>query len=172
MRAWLASNRWFLIALVVLIPAAFFVSLVPRFLPYLDSQPRPETVALGEVARYSGADIQLTALEVLDGREWNARLGADIVVATLTIDVVDPDDSAYCDITLVSIDAGVEREWESDLYSDSDYEVADRFEQLCHFDERGSYDLQVTFLVPSNGVTEPTVQISSSAELPRVLRLR
>jgi hypothetical protein len=172
MRTWVAGNRWFLIALAVLIPAAFVVSLMPRFLPYVERQPRPEAVALGEVVRYSGADIQLTALEVLDGDEWNARPGADVVVATLNVDVVDPDDSAYCTITLVSMDDGVEREWDSDLYSESDYEVADRFEQLCSFAERGSYELQVTFLVPGNGVTEPTVQLSSSAALPRVLRLR
>lgn len=172
MRAWLTRNRWFLIALVVLIPAAVVVSILPRFLPYLESQPRPEEVSLGEVVRYSGADIELTEFEVLDGREWGAPLGADIVVATLAIDVVEPIESAYCDLTVVSVDDGLEREWDAELYPDSDYEIDDRFEQLCRLDERGSYELQTTFLVPSDGVTGPMVQLSSSAELPRVLRLR
>jgi hypothetical protein len=172
MRAWLTANRWFLIALVVLIPAAVVVSLIPRFLPYLESRPQPEAVALGEVVRYSGADIELTGFEVLDGDEWNAPLGADVVVATLAIDVVEPLESPYCKITLVSTDDGVERIWDAELYPDSDYEIDDRFEQLCRLDERGSYELQTTFLVPSDGVTQPAVQLSSSAESPRVLRLR
>lgn len=172
MRGWLTANRWFLIALVVLIPAAVFVSIVPRFLPYLESQPQPESVALGEVVRYSGADIELTEFDVLDGNEWGAPLGADIVVVTLAIDVIEPDESAYCGITLVSIDEGIEREWDAELYPDSDYEIDDRFEQLCRLDEPGGYELQTTFLVPSDGVSEPTLQLSSSAELPRVLRLR
>ena len=72
----------------------------------------------------------------------------------------------------MSADDGVEREWDPELYPDSDYEIDDRFEQLCRVDERGSYELQTTFLVPSQGVTQPTVQVTSSAELPRVLRLR
>ena len=41
MNAWLRHNRWFLVALAVLIPAAVVVSLVPRWFPYQETQPQP-----------------------------------------------------------------------------------------------------------------------------------
>ncbi len=52
----------------VLIPAAFVVSLIPRFFP-VPREPAGgvEYVDRGEVVRYSGTDFQLTDLEVLDG---------------------------------------------------------------------------------------------------------
>lgn len=172
MNAWLRNNRWYLVALAVLIPAAFVVSLVPRFFPYLESQPRPEEVALGEVVRYAGSDIELTELETLDGEDWNAPQGADVVVATFAIDVVDPPESTSCDITLVSsAETGYEREWTADSFSDSDYDIPDRFETLCNLNEVGRYDLQLTFVVPRGDVPDPVVQLSASAALPRVLRL-
>ncbi len=168
---WLRRNRWFLVALVVLIPGAFVVSLIPRWFPYQGAQPQPDAVALGETATYSGAEITLTGLEVLDGGPLNAPANADVVVATIAFDVVDPRDGAYCEITVVSDEAGYERRWESETVSDSDYEIPDRFAQTCTFAERGAYDLQLTFLVPHGQVEDPAVQISSSAGLPRVLRL-
>jgi hypothetical protein len=171
MSAWLRRNRWFLIALGVLIPAAIVVSLVPRWFPYQEIQPQPETVGLGETVRYSGADIQLTALELLDGAEVGAAAGADVVVATFAIDVVEPPEAAWCEVRIVSNESGFERFWDSELFV-SDYEVPDRFEQTCSLSEVGSYDLQMTFLVPRGEVLKPVVELSSSAGLPRVLRLR
>lgn len=171
MSAWLRRNRWFLVALAVLIPAAIVVSFIPRWFPYQQSQPQPEAVELGETVRYSGADIQLTALEVLDGAEVNAAAGADVVVATFAIDVVDPPEVALCEVHIVSDEAGFERFWDSELFADSDYRVPDRFEQTCSLSEVGSYDLQMTFLVPRGEVLNPVVELRSSAGLPRVLRL-
>lgn len=172
MTAWLRRNRWYLVTLAVLIPAAFVVSLIPRWFPYWNNQPQPESVALGETVRYSGADIELTSLELLDGDQWNAPAGSDVVVATLSIDVVEPPESSLCELYVVSSEAGYERRWEPETFSDSDFEVADRFEQLCSFTEPGSYDLQMTFLVPQGQVETPVIELSSSAALPRVLRLR
>lgn len=169
-RTWLRANRWFLIALAVLIPAAFVVSLIPRFLPYLGDQPRPEHVELGDVVRYSGADIQLTQLEVLDGQTVNAPAGADVVVATFSIDVVDPPEFTICDVTLVSDENGVEREWKSELFV-GDYDIPDYFEMSCDLSEVGRYHLQVVFAVPHGEVLDPDVQVTSSDALPRVLRL-
>lgn len=173
MSGWLRRNRWFLVALAVLIPVAFVVSLTPRFFPYLERQPQVDAVALGEVVRYAGADIELTALETLDGDEWNAPQGADIVVATFAIDVVEPPESSTCEITLVAAaTTGYEREWTADSFTDSDYDIPDRFETLCILHEPGTYDLQLTFLVPRGEVADAAVQFSASAALPRVLRLR
>lgn len=171
MTAWLRRNRWYLLALAVLIPVALVVSLVPRWFPYQADQPQPDAVALGETVRYSGADIELTDLELLDGDRWAAPAGSDVVVATLSIDVVDPLDGAYCEVHVVSSEAGYERRWDAETFSDSDYEVPERFEQLCSLSEPGSYDLQMTFLVPQGQVQRPEVELSSSAALPRVLRL-
>lgn len=172
MRAWLRHNRWFLLALVVLIPVALVVSLVPRFFPYLETQPQPEAVALGEVVRYAGADIELTNLEVLDGDDWNSPRGADIVVATFDIEVVDPLEFTLCDITLVSsAETGYEREWIAEIPYDTDYDIPDRFATRCDLEAVGRYDLQMTFLVPPGEVTDPVVQFSASGALPRVLRL-
>ncbi|WP_395638806.1 hypothetical protein [Pseudolysinimonas sp.] len=171
MTAWLTRNRWYLVALAVLLPVAFVVSLIPRWFPYQGQQPQPESVALGETVRYSGADIELTALELLDGDRWAAPAGSDVVVATLSIDVVEPPEAARCEVHVVSSDAGFERRWDAELYSDSDYVVPDRFESLCTLTEPGSYDLQLTFLVPRGQVEQPVIELSSSAGLPRVLRL-
>lgn len=171
MTVWLRRNRWYLVALIVLVPAAFLVSLLPRWFPYQSTQPQPQTVALGETVRYSGADIALTDLEVLDGARWAAPEGSDVVVATLSIDVVEPPEYSICELTVVSSEAGYERSWDPELSSDSDYEVPDRFEQLCTLTEEGSYDLQLTFLVPRGEVEHPVVVLSSTAGLPRVLRL-
>jgi len=164
-------NRWYLVALVLLIPAAVAVALLPRWMPYQASRPHPDRVALGETVRYSGADIQLAALEVLDGEALNAPVGADVVVATLKVDVVEPPESAYCRILLVSTEHGLERTWESEISSSSDFDIDESFAQLCSLSEKGAYDLQVTFLVPAGQVAEPIVEFSSSASLPRVLRL-
>lgn len=171
MRGWLRRNRWYLVALLILIPVAAVVSLVPRWFPYQQNQPHPEAVAMGDTVRYSGADIQLTALELLDGDEINAPAGADVVVATLSIDVVDPPEVARCEIHVVSAEAGFEQFWDAESFSDSDYRIPDRFATLCSLSEPGSYDLQLTFLVPRGQVTEPVIELSSSAGLPRVLRL-
>jgi len=169
-RTWVAANRWSLIALLVLIPGALIVSLVPRWFPYQERQPHPEAVALGETVQYSGADIRLTELEVLDGRNWDAPAGADVVVATLSIDVTDPRDS-LCTVEIVSTEHGFERMWDAELFSDSEYRIPDGFESRCFFDEAGAYRLQMTFLVPHGQVSEPIVQLTSSSALPRALRL-
>lgn len=168
---WLRGNRWYLAALVVLIPGAIVVSLVPRWFPYQSGQPHPEVIPRGETVRYSGADVTLVDLEVLDGGPLNAPANADVVVATISIDVVDPPDGSYCDVTVVSSEAGEERRWDAELFSDSDYEIPDRFAQTCTFSEVGAYDLQLTFLVPHGQVAQPQIDLSSSAGLPRVLRL-
>jgi hypothetical protein len=168
MRAWWRANRWFVIALAVLLPGAVLVSMIPRWFPYLERQPVPEAVALGDTVRYGGADITLTRLEVLRGDEWDAPAGADVVVATLRIDVVEPTESTRCDLELVSGEHGFERKWDAELYSDSDYRIPDDVSDRCTFAEPGSYELQQTFLVPAGQVREPVVQLTSSAALPRV----
>lgn len=170
MRAWWRANRWFLAALVVLVPGAVVVSMTIRWFPYLERQPNPESVALGDTVRYSGADIRLTELRVLDGDAWNAPAGADVVVATFEMDVVEPSENSLCIIKLVSDEAGFERRWDSSLYV-SDYEVPDRYESRCSFGEAGASDIQLTFLVPAGQVEEPVLQVTSSSALPRVLRL-
>jgi hypothetical protein len=171
MTAWRRRNRWYLVALAVLIPGALLVSLLPRFLPYLGSLTQYQDVALGETVRYSGADIQLTDLMVLDGDEIAAPLGADVVVATFVVDVVEPPESARCEFVVVSDEGGVERRWDAEAYLDSDYEVPEGVEQFCTLSEAGRYDLQVTFPVPHGQVADPVIELSSSAAHPLVLRL-
>lgn len=167
---WLRRNRWFLIALAVLIPVSFVVSLLPRFVPYLQNRPVAIEVARGEVVRYSGTDVQLTALEVLDGGEVNARAGADVVVATLAIDVIDPPEVALCDVYVVAPIDGVERRWD-DAIGSSGYEVPDYFEQYCDLTQKRRYHLQLVFDVPRGEVPDPVVVFRSSQEAPRELRL-
>jgi hypothetical protein len=167
--AWWRANRWYLVALAVILPAAVVVSMIPRWFPYVARQPVPETVPRGETVRYSGADIELIGLEVLPGEDWGAPPGADVVVAALDIDVVEPVTSA-CRVEIVSDEAGFERRWQDSSYS-SDYEIPDDATTLCSFSEPGRYELQMTFLVPEGQVAEPVVQVRSEAALPRVLRL-
>jgi hypothetical protein len=167
--AWWRANRWYVIALAVMLPAAVVVSMIPRWFPYVGRQPVPETVPAGETVRYSGADIELLDLEVLPGDQWGAPTGADVVVVALDIDVVEPVTSV-CRVEVVSDDAGFERRWQDSAYS-SDYEVPDDAATLCSFSEPGRYELQLTFLVPAGQVDEPVVEVTSDVALPRVLRL-
>lgn len=169
MSDWLRRNRWFLVALAVLIPAAFVVSLIPRFFPYLENQPVAIDVDRGQVERYSGTDFQLTDLEVLDGDEWNAPAGADVVVATFSIDVIEPEPTV-CTLTVVGTIDGVEREWDEAIAS-SDYEVPDYFEEYCDLTDKRRYHLQVVFYVPRGEVPDPVVVVTSLDEFPRELRL-
>jgi hypothetical protein len=169
MSAWWRANRWFVIALAVIVPAAVVVSMVPRWFPFVDRQPVPEDVARGDTVRYAGSDIQLTQLTVLDGDEWGAPPGADVVLASFSIDVVERV-SSRCLIEVVSTENGFERRWQDQAYS-SDYDVPDRFETYCSLSEAGDYDLQLTFLVPADQVEEPFIEVTVDAALPRVLRL-
>lgn len=169
MSAWWRANRWYLVALAVVLPAAIAVSMIPRWFPYVARQPVVESVPRGETVRYSGADIELLDLEVLPGDQWGAPEGADVVVAALDIDVVEPITSP-CRVEVVSSENGFERRWQDSPYS-SDYEIPDDASTLCSFAEPGRYELQLTFLVPAGEVTEPVVQVRSELALPRVLRL-
>jgi len=171
MSDWLRRNRWYLAALVLLVPAAIVVALVPRWFPYQQNQPQPETVARGDTASYSGAEISLLDLEILDGEEWDATLGADIVVATLSIDVLEPTESTRCDIAVVSAEGGLERSWPAAIGDVGDYDIPDELSGLCSFATVGAYEIQLGFEVPAGQVTAPSVEISSSSALPRVLRL-
>lgn len=167
---WLRRNRWFLVALAVLIPASFVVSLTPRFFPYLENQPVVTDVDRGQVVRFSGTDVQLTDLEVLDGDAYNAPAGADVVVATLSIDVIDPPESTVCDITVVAPIDGVDREWDEAIAS-SDYQVPDYFEEYCDLSEARRYHLQMVFYVPRGEVPDPQIRFTSTAVFPQELRL-
>lgn len=169
MNAWWRANRWYVVALAVVIPAAVVVAMIPRWFPYVARQPVVENVPRGETVRYSGADIELTGLEVLPGDRWGAPDGTDVVVAVLDVDVVEPITSA-CRVEVVSSENGFERRWQDSLYS-SDYEIPDDASTLCTFSEPGRYELQLTYLVPAGEVSEPVVQVRSDLALPRVLRL-
>jgi hypothetical protein len=169
-RAWLRSNRWFLVALLVLTPAATVVALLPRWFPYWETVPVPQDVPRGEVVSYAGAEIQLVDLEILDGAEWGTRPGIDLVVATIAMDVARPTESTYCDVTLTSDDSGETRTWNDSLSAGS-YRIPDEYAWSCSFATAGTSTVQLTFLVPHGEVRSPTVVLSSSQHLPRALRL-
>jgi hypothetical protein len=171
MTAWLRRNRWYLIAVAVLLPAAFLVALSLRFIPYLRTEPDPQEVPRGEVVRYAGADVQLLDLEVLDGREHGVRADADLVVATVAVEVVEPAEFALCDIDLVSVDADGERMWTAETGSAGDYRIPDRYAWSCDLTTAGDSEIQLLFLIPAGEGIEPVVQVSSNEALPRVLRL-
>lgn len=169
MSAWWRANRWYLLALLVLLPASVVVAMIPRWFPYLERQPAAESVERGDTARYSGADFTLTGLEVLDGDDWGVP-EADVVVATLVVDVVEPVETV-CELQVVSAEgAGFERFWDEAPYS-SDYDVPDEYETRCSLAEAGSFDVRIPFLVPADEVAEPVVQVTAWGSLPRVLRL-
>lgn len=171
MSDWLRRNRWFLIALVVLIPAAFAVSLMPRFFPYLENQPRVEYVERGDTVGYAGSEFEVFDMFVIEGEDVDAPPGTDVFVVGITVEVVEPSDE-YCTLTLISDETGVEREWDQSYGDIGDVQVPDGYETSCDLTERNRYDLVQTFLVPRDEVAEPVVQITTLSEDPRVVRLR
>jgi len=170
MTAWWRANRWYLLVVAIALPLAVVVAMIPRWFPYLDRQPTFQTAELGETVRYAGADFTLDELIVLDGEEWNGPLGADVVVASLTVDVVEPR-GGLCEAVLRSDEAGFDREWDAELFPDVDYEVPDDVERRCQLDEERAYDLVLMFLVPRGQVAEPVLQLTASQAAPLVLRL-
>lgn len=169
MSEWLRRNRWFLVALAVLIPVSFVVSLIPRFWPHLEAQPIVTHVPRGDIAQYAGVEIQLTDLDLLDGEQYRAPAGADIVVATLAISVFEPPEVGSCDLHIVAVIDGVERTWEQGL-ADSDYDVPAYLDEYCSLSEAGRYHLQMVFYVPRGAVTEPVIEFSAWSAAPNVLR--
>lgn len=176
MTAWWRRNRWYLLALAVLVPIAVVVALEPRFFPYLEAQqPRISAVERGETGAYGGAEFRLVDLEVFDGERVGAPAGGDVVLATVAVLIIEPSDNA-CRAYVVATDGPVERRWELEPYLRSDIELGDADVSRCFLDTAGASEARFLFLVPSGTAdrdgTGLEIEISASTERPRVLRLR
>lgn len=170
MRRWLRENRWALALLVVLIPAAVYVALAPRFIPALLDDPSVRSAATGDRVEFAGAEFELTDLLLVPGDEVGAPEGRDVVVAAWRVDVKEPPEFGACRTFVVATLDGVPREWAAEGFVSIDVDFDDRFVESCSLDEAGEFELLQTYFVPAGELSAPAVEVRSASEPGSVLR--
>jgi len=168
---WARSNRWYLIALAILVPAAILVALHAGYWEYLEGRDgRPVAVTRDEPVAYSGATWTLTEWSAVDARsaegtEAGLLPGTSLLAATLD---VEPGDAGLgCTVELT--DAAGERIWQDAPYDLADYERDDDTIDYCDSSAEEPYRLQVHFVVPDDAVEGARLRLWSSDALPALL---
>lgn len=171
MSAWWKSNRWFLLALVVIAPAAFLVTLSAGWFGYVEeTEGSPVEVPSGETADYAGATWKVTdsgslAADTEAGEGIGLLPGTSLVVATLE---VEPGSTPpLCALELE--DATGSRVWDPATSSDVDVTADADAETNCASDAEGPYTLQTWFVVPDDAVKDSRLRLSSLDSLPELL---
>jgi hypothetical protein len=180
-RAWFRTNRWALLAVIVLGTGAVLYSFAFDWVNYQNRQPTQAVdIARGEPGTLGAGTIVLEDLVVLagdseDGRRYDVAAGTDVVVADLRI-TPDPDgsedDYETCDFFLHAPSPAGEREWWETSFNPTTYpEPADNGFG-CNLGYGAAYSLRTYFVVPAGGAENAYILASSEALLPRALRLR
>jgi len=168
---WWRSNRWFLLSLVVIAPAAFLVTLSAGWFSYADETVgKPVLVDSGESAEYSGATWKVTDSGSLGsdteaGERIGLLPGTSLVVATLEVEPGATPPSC----TLELEDADGARVWDPASSTDVDLSADSGAETTCASDAEGPYTLQTWFVVPDDAVTDSRLRLSDADRLPEVL---
>lgn len=165
---WLKSNRWALLALVVLAPAALVVALSAGWFDYVEQQNgRPIRAVAGQTVEYGGSQFSLLESYRVDadtdrGQAAGLRPGTTLVSAT--IGVTPGAEPPSCSVELT--DASGERRWAEATFADADVTNADGTESYCSTDAEGPYRLQVFFVVPDDAAEAPELRFSRLDLLP------
>jgi hypothetical protein len=178
--AWFRSNRWALLAVVLLGAASVAYSFAFDWVNYQNYQPSQATdVARGEPGVLGNGTIVLDSVTILsgdsaEGRQYGVTEGTDVVVADLRI-TPDPngseDDYVSCDIYLRAPSPDGEREWWDTSFNPTTYpEPADNG-YGCNLASGPAYDLRTYFVVPAGGAAGGYLLVSSLELLPKALRL-
>jgi hypothetical protein len=195
--AWLRRNRWALIGLVVLIPAALAAAMSISLLRYYgDLADRGTLVAAGETGDYipgrplpeeedapplepsPPAVIGLTDYLVVpwdtdSGREVGLVEGTEAVSALIHVDATGvPEDAFSCDAILTLPGPGGERVWTTAGGSDIDYYPSGDLTAYCELNSGEAFDWEAVFVVPEGVGDDADLVITGGAfQSERVLRL-
>lgn len=176
MSRWLRREALAIVLTLVLGAGAVAWTLRLDWWPYRDGRPTDLVrAAAGEQARLHGTGFTVTELrEVAGDSERGERLGvaedATLVVVSLEVDPDPGRELGVCTLRLVAT-GSVETRWDTASYSDTDYGPPDRFETYCAGDATEPYALQSVYVVPSEVVDRLELEVTSSTQLPRALRL-
>lgn len=169
--SWMTRNRWYLVALAVVAPAAVFVALGAGWFSYVEAENgRPTAVEPGEAAEYSGASWVLTdsgalAADAEGAADLGLLPGTSLVFVELEVTPV----NTAPDCTLELIDAAGVREWKPASYSDVDLEADEDAETYCSTSAEGPYTLQSWFVVPDDAVEGSRLRVSTFDGAPDLL---
>jgi hypothetical protein len=179
-RRWFRSNAWALLAVAVLGTGAALYSFAFDWQNYQNNNPtQPVDVARGEVGVLGAGTFELSDLVVLEGdsdegRRYGVDEGTDVVVADIRI-TPDPEGvaDAYetCDLYFHAPSADGEREWWASSSNPTTYPEPEATGYGCNIGSGPAYELRLYYTVPAGGADDGWVLVSSSAELPRALRL-
>ncbi len=168
---WLKANRWYLIAVAVLLPAAFLVALSSDWWDYVEEQEGHAIPVQGSApVDYAGAQFSLLEWHAFDsttqaGQAANLLPGTSLVTATVG---VRPDSSApFCSVELT--DASGQRSWPEAGYSDADFDIAGGTESYCSTEATEPYRVQVYFVVPDDATDAPVLRLAVRDEYPAFL---
>lgn len=171
---WARANRWYLVALAVLVPAAILVSLHAGYWEYLEGRDgRPVAVTSGEPVDYSGAtwtltDWQAYPADSAEGQDASLFPGTTLLAAT--VDVEPGTVGPGCSVEL--LDASGERVWQTASYDLAVYERAEDTIDYCDSEAEEPYRLQVHFVIPDDAVEGARLRLWSSDSLPALLLLQ
>jgi hypothetical protein len=157
MRGWFRRNRWALVALTVLVPAAVLASLSIEWFAYDAAHTqRPEVVAVGASGVYEGSEFTLSDYLVVPwdsetGQELGLLEGTEAVSALIHVDATgssaDEENLVSCDANLVLPDADGDRTWESGS-SAIDYYPSGDLVAYCMVNDHVESDWEAVFVVP------------------------
>lgn len=158
---WLRSNRWYLVALAVLLPAAFFVALSTDWFRYVENENgRPIEVRGFDSVEYAGATFSMLEHKAITA-DSDAGVAAGLLPGTSLVSAtvrVRPGESApFCDVELT--DTSGERSWPEASFSDADFDTAADAESYCSTDAEEPYKLQVFFVVPDDAAEHPRLEL-------------
>lgn len=168
---WLRSNRWYLVAVAVLLPVALFVALEAGWFRYVENRDgRPIVASAGETVDYAGAQWSLLESYSVDsetdrGQEAGLRPGTTLVSATVGVRPGAEPPSCMFELT----DASGDREWDQAALADADVTNAAGTETFCLSDAEDPYRVQVFFVVPDEAAHDMRLRVYTLTLYPDLI---
>lgn len=172
--SWLTLNRWWLIALAVIVPGAIVAALWPSWFEYQSSVHPPEVRAeAGETVEYAGTQWRLEAWRIVlatsaEGADLELPPGTQLVAALVSIEP--GAEAPSCRVDLV--DAEGDRRWRSTSFgSDVEFAGASDASSYCDPDQEGPYQAVFSWVTPVDLGSSGSAELAVLDVSPQVLRL-
>lgn len=170
---WLKSNRWYLLAIVVVGTFAMLAAMSTDWFAYEERvNGRPVSVQPGETVDYARSawtleDSFIVPASSPAGKSAELLEGTELVIASIRVNpsAVGGDGSS-CTLTLQDRD-GV-RTWDQARGSDTTVEVDPGATDYCNSDPE-TYLLQAMFIVPEGAGEGAKLLVETFGEAPRLL---
>jgi hypothetical protein len=170
--SWMRENRWWLVALAVLVPASIVAALWPLWFDYQERINGPvQRAEQGELVEYAGSQWRLDEWKYVlstsaEGDDLELPVGTQLVAVLVTIEPGDPAPSC----TAVLVDDTNDRWWRESVGSAPDFASASDPSNSCDTDATGLYQVVFTWIVPAEVGRSGAVELSVFDAAPLVLR--